>query len=26
LLKIQPTEFKQKFPFKTDKKIHEDNK
>ena len=26
LLKIQPTEFKQKLPFKTDKKIHEDNK
>ena len=26
LLKIQPTEFKQKLPFKTDKKFHEDNK
>ena len=26
LLKIQPSEFKQKFPFKTDKKIHEDNR
>lgn len=26
LLKIQPTDFKQKFPFKTDKKIHEDNR
>ena len=26
LLKIQPTEFKQKFPFKIDKKIHEDNR
>ena len=25
LLKIQPTKFNQKFPFKIDKKIHEDN-
>ncbi len=25
LLKIRPTKFNQKFPFKIDKKIHEDN-